>query len=144
MNKLLRHLQLLKQVVYPVVITHTRIFRSYTPKQTLVLNLVLFLHTTGQHAQQPVCTFKTFMDCRPSTFSGIEGAVGLLHWFEKLESVFELCECPEARRVKYATGTLEGITLTWWNAQVQMLGLAAANATPWNDFEELIKREYCT
>ncbi|KAJ0494599.1 putative nucleotidyltransferase, Ribonuclease H [Helianthus annuus] len=84
------------------------------------------------------------MDCRPSTFSGTEGAVGLLHWFEKLESVFEMCECPEARRVKYATGTLEGIALTWWNAQVQILGLAAANATPWNDFKELIKREYCT
>ncbi|MFS8019290.1 putative retrotransposon gag domain-containing protein [Helianthus anomalus] len=84
------------------------------------------------------------MDCRPSTFSGTEGAVGLLHWFEKLESVFEMCECPEACRVKYATGTLEGIALTWWNAQVQILGLAAANATPWNDFKELIKREYCT
>ncbi|KAJ0681341.1 putative nucleotidyltransferase, Ribonuclease H [Helianthus annuus] len=84
------------------------------------------------------------MDCRPGTFSGTEGAVGLLHWFEKLESVFEMCECPEARRVKYATGTLEGIALTWWNAQVQILGLAAANATLWNDFKELIKREYCT
>ncbi|KAJ0885316.1 putative nucleotidyltransferase, Ribonuclease H [Helianthus annuus] len=55
-----------------------------------------------------------------------------------------MCECPEARRVKFATGTLEGIALTWWNAQVQILGLAAANATPWNDFKELIKREYCT
>ncbi|KAL9994134.1 putative transcription factor interactor and regulator CCHC(Zn) family [Helianthus debilis subsp. tardiflorus] len=98
----------------------------------------------GQPAQQQVCTFKNFMDCRPSTFSGTEGAVGLLHWFEKLESVFEMCECPEARRVKYATGTLEGIALTWWNAQVQILGLVAANATPWNDFKELIKREYCT
>ncbi|KAJ0442576.1 putative transcription factor interactor and regulator CCHC(Zn) family [Helianthus annuus] len=99
----------------------------------------------GQPAQQqPVCTFKNFMDCRPNTFSGTEGAVGLLHWFEKLESVFEMCECPEARKVKYATGTLEGIALTWWNAQVQILGLAAANATPWNDFKELIKREYCT
>ncbi|KAF5767636.1 putative nucleotidyltransferase, Ribonuclease H [Helianthus annuus] len=84
------------------------------------------------------------MECRPSSFSGTEGAVGLLHWFEKLESVFEMCECPEARRVKFATGTLEGIALTWWNAQVQILGLAAANATPWNDFKELIKREYCT
>ncbi|KAJ0915947.1 putative transcription factor interactor and regulator CCHC(Zn) family [Helianthus annuus] len=98
----------------------------------------------GQHAQQPVCTFKNFMDCRPNSFSGTEGAVGLLHWFEKLESVFEMCECPEARKVKFATGTLEGIALTWWNAQVQILGLAAANATPWNDFKELIKREYCT
>ncbi|KAM0018968.1 putative nucleotidyltransferase, Ribonuclease H [Helianthus debilis subsp. tardiflorus] len=84
------------------------------------------------------------MDCRPTTFSGTEGAVGLLHWFEKLESVFEMCECPEARRVKYATGTLEGLALTWWNAQVQMLGLVAANATPWQAFKEMIKEEYCS
>ncbi|MFS8033158.1 hypothetical protein Hanom_Chr17g01566211 [Helianthus anomalus] len=42
------------------------------------------------------------MDCRPNTFSGTEGAVGLLHWFEKLESVFEMCECPEARKVKFS------------------------------------------
>ncbi|KAJ0885887.1 putative transcription factor interactor and regulator CCHC(Zn) family [Helianthus annuus] len=84
------------------------------------------------------------MDCRPTTFSGTEGAVGLLHWFEKLESVFEMCECPEARRVKYATGTLEGLALTWWNAQVQMLGLVAANATPWQTFKEMIKEEYCS
>ena len=84
------------------------------------------------------------MDCRPSTFSGTEGAVGLLHSFEKLESVFEMCECPEDRRVKYATGTLEGAALTWWKAQVQLLGLAVANATPWNDFKELIKEEYCS
>ena len=99
---------------------------------------------TGQNAHQPLCTFQNIMDCRPSTFSGTEGAVGLLHWFGKLESVFEMCECPEARRVKYATGTLEGIALTWWNTQVQILGLAAANATPWNEFKERIKREYCT
>ncbi|KAM0014699.1 putative retrotransposon gag domain-containing protein [Helianthus debilis subsp. tardiflorus] len=98
----------------------------------------------GQHAQPPVFTFITFMDCRPSTFSGTEGAVGLLHWFEKLESVFEMCECFEDRRVKYATGTLEGTALTWWKAQVQLLGLAVANATPWNGFKELIKEEYCS
>ena len=84
------------------------------------------------------------MDCRPNTFSGPEGAVGLLHWFGKLESVFEMCECPEARRVKYATGTLEEIALIWWNAQVRILGLAAANATPWNEFKERIIREYYT
>ncbi|KAJ0836979.1 hypothetical protein HanRHA438_Chr16g0773061 [Helianthus annuus] len=84
----------------------------------------------GQNAQPRACTFKTFMDFRPSTFSGTGGAVGLLHWFEKIESVFEMCECPVASRVKFAIGTLEGGALSWWNAQVQMLGLGAANATP--------------
>ena len=44
MNKLLRHLQLQTQEVYPAVVTHPRIFRSYVPKPTLMFNLILFLH----------------------------------------------------------------------------------------------------
>ncbi|KAF5767829.1 putative transcription factor interactor and regulator CCHC(Zn) family [Helianthus annuus] len=84
------------------------------------------------------------MDCHPSTFSGTEGAVGLLHWFERLETDFEVHDCPESRRVKFATSTLGGAALTWWEAQVQMLGLAAANATPWNEFKDLIKEEFCS
>ncbi|KAJ0951771.1 putative transcription factor interactor and regulator CCHC(Zn) family [Helianthus annuus] len=83
------------------------------------------------------------MDCKPQTFSGTEGAVGLLRWFEKAESVFAMCNCPEGDRVKYATGTLEDGALTWWNAQVQMLGIEMANATTWDDFKELMREEYC-
>ncbi|KAJ0752632.1 putative nucleotidyltransferase, Ribonuclease H [Helianthus annuus] len=84
-----------------------------------------------------------FMDCKPQTFSGTEGAVGLLRWFEKAESVFAMCNCPVGDRVKYATGTLEDGALTWWNAQVQLLGIDAANATTWDDFKELMREEYC-
>ncbi|KAJ0725997.1 putative transcription factor interactor and regulator CCHC(Zn) family [Helianthus annuus] len=83
------------------------------------------------------------MDCKPQTFSGTEGAVGLLRWFEKAESVFAMCNCPVGDRVKYAAGTLEDGALTWWNAQVQLLGIEAANATTWDDFKELMREEYC-
>ncbi|MFS7974796.1 putative nucleotidyltransferase, Hydrolase [Helianthus anomalus] len=92
---------------------------------------------------QPACTFKMFMDCKPQTFTGTEGAVGLLRWFEKAESVFAICNCPAGDRVKYAAGTLADGALTWWNAQVQLLGIEAANATTWDDFKELIWEEYC-
>ncbi|XP_021979509.1 myb-like protein A [Helianthus annuus] len=54
---------------------------------------------------------------------GTGGAMGLLRWFEKAESVFAMCNCPEGDRVKYATGTLEDDALTWWNAKVQILGI---------------------
>ena len=60
-----------------------------------------------------------------------------------MESVFFRSNCPQADRVKYATGTLEGAALTWWNSQVQMLGVDIANATPWEDFKNLMKEEYC-
>ncbi|KAI3774330.1 hypothetical protein L1987_48881 [Smallanthus sonchifolius] len=97
----------------------------------------------NQQNQQPACTFKAFMDCKPHTFSGAEGAVGLLRWFEKVESVIAMCNCPVANQVKFAAGTLEGPALTWWNAQVQMLGLAMANGLPWEEFKSMMKEEYC-
>ncbi|KAI3774094.1 hypothetical protein L1987_48637 [Smallanthus sonchifolius] len=71
------------------------------------------------------------------------GAIGLLRWFEKVESVIAMCNCPMANQVKFAAGTLEGPALTWWNAQVQMLGLAMENGLPWEEFKEMMKEEYC-
>ncbi|MFS7975246.1 putative retrotransposon gag domain-containing protein [Helianthus anomalus] len=68
---------------------------------------------------------------------------GLLHWIEKVEVVFVVCECPPTNWVKFATGTLEGNTLSWWKAQIQMLGLETANATAWEYFKDMIKEEYC-
>ncbi|KAJ0848855.1 putative transcription factor interactor and regulator CCHC(Zn) family [Helianthus annuus] len=54
-----------------------------------------------------------------------------------------MCNCPAGDRVKYAMGTLEDGALTWWNAQVQMLGIEMAYATTWEDFKELMREEYC-
>ncbi|KAI3797375.1 hypothetical protein L1987_32631 [Smallanthus sonchifolius] len=100
-------------------------------------------NAAGQHNNQQTCTFKTFMDCKPHTFSGAEGVVGLLRWIEKVESVFAMCNCPQANQVKYASGTLEGPALTWWNSQVQMLGLDMANTLSWEEFETMLREEYC-
>ncbi|GKD61902.1 hypothetical protein Tco_1299411, partial [Tanacetum coccineum] len=49
----------------------------------------------GQDATPVVreCTFAGFMKCNPTSFHGIEGAVELLRWFEKTESVFRISEC---------------------------------------------------
>ncbi|GJU93327.1 hypothetical protein Tco_1318083 [Tanacetum coccineum] len=34
------------------------------------------------------CTYKEFLNCQPLNFKGTEGAIGLAHWFENMESVF--------------------------------------------------------
>ncbi|GKB34661.1 hypothetical protein Tco_0879603 [Tanacetum coccineum] len=34
------------------------------------------------------CSYKEFMSCQPINFKGPEGAVGLIRWFERTESVF--------------------------------------------------------
>ncbi|GJW77553.1 hypothetical protein Tco_0139235 [Tanacetum coccineum] len=52
------------------------------------------------------CSYKEFMNCQPSYFKGTEGAVGLIHWFERTKMVFLLSNCTEDNNVKFATGTL--------------------------------------
>nr|GEV16258.1 putative reverse transcriptase domain-containing protein [Tanacetum cinerariifolium] len=51
----------------------------------------------GGHAGGPAaapmareCSFTRFMKCGPIQFHKTEGAVGLVHWFEKLENTFEI------------------------------------------------------
>ncbi|GJV92864.1 hypothetical protein Tco_1540677 [Tanacetum coccineum] len=64
------------------------------------------------------CSYKTFMNCKPHSFKGTEGVVGLKRWFEKIEQVFEICKCAEDDKVKFAMCTFEGRALTWWNGNV--------------------------
>ncbi|GKC75304.1 reverse transcriptase domain-containing protein [Tanacetum coccineum] len=43
---------------------------------------------TGQR-ETPIerkCSYKEFMSCQPFNFKGTEGAVGLIRWFERIES----------------------------------------------------------
>ncbi|GKA88176.1 hypothetical protein Tco_0809940 [Tanacetum coccineum] len=39
------------------------------------------------------CSYKEFMSCQPFNFKGTEGAVRLIHWFERTESVFSHSNC---------------------------------------------------
>nr|GEW06010.1 hypothetical protein [Tanacetum cinerariifolium] len=89
------------------------------------------------------CSYKTFMNCKPHSFNGTKGVVGLKRWFEKMEQVFEICKCTKDDKVKFAICTFEGRALMWWNENVQNLGLANANQIPWsnaysNHFHELV------
>ncbi|GKC04426.1 hypothetical protein Tco_0996036, partial [Tanacetum coccineum] len=52
-----------------------------------------------------------------------------------------ISECAERRKVKFATATLHGRALTWWNSQVATLGLEVANGKPWTEEEEEEKEE---
>nr|GFB39290.1 putative reverse transcriptase domain-containing protein [Tanacetum cinerariifolium] len=45
----------------------------------------------------------------------VGGVVGLTQWFERMESVFHISNCTIENQVKFATCTLIGVALTWWN-----------------------------
>ncbi|GKA00359.1 hypothetical protein Tco_0672909, partial [Tanacetum coccineum] len=50
--------------------------------------------------------YKEFISYQPFYFNGTEGAVGLIRWFERTESVFSRSRCAEENKVTFATGTL--------------------------------------
>ncbi|GJV35859.1 hypothetical protein Tco_1408336 [Tanacetum coccineum] len=66
----------------------------------------------------------------------------LLGWFEKLESVFRISDCKERDKVKFATATLQGRALTWWNGRIASMGIDAANGTPWTEVRKWMTEEF--
>ncbi|GJU01741.1 putative reverse transcriptase domain-containing protein, partial [Tanacetum coccineum] len=99
--------------------------------------------STGGIAVVQGCSHKTFMNRKPYSFNRTEGVVGLKRWFEKIEQVFEICKCAEEDKVMFAASTFEGRALTWWNGNVQTLGLANANQIPWSNVKAMMTTEYC-
>nr|GEU37979.1 hypothetical protein [Tanacetum cinerariifolium] len=65
------------------------------------------------------------MKCQPLNFKETEGVVGLSQWLEKMESVFHISGCAVKNQVKFATYTLLGVVLTWWNGHVRRNDVAA-------------------
>nr|GEV35986.1 retrotransposon protein, putative, Ty3-gypsy subclass [Tanacetum cinerariifolium] len=89
------------------------------------------------------CSFTRFMKCGPVQFHETEGAVGLVRWFETIENTFEICKYMEGKKVKFATATLYGRALTWWNSQVATLGREVENERPWTEVKQMMTDEFC-
>ncbi|GKC37901.1 reverse transcriptase domain-containing protein, partial [Tanacetum coccineum] len=87
------------------------------------------------------CTFAGFMKCNHAAFRGVKGAVELRRWFEKTKSVFEISECAEGKKEKFAAATLEGPALTWWKTKVATMGLETVNQIPWTEMKQLMTAE---
>ncbi|GKC81282.1 hypothetical protein Tco_1136999 [Tanacetum coccineum] len=51
------------------------------------------------------CTYQDFMKCQPLNFKGTERVAGLMRWFEKMETVFHISNCPE----KLQAGNKNGV-----------------------------------
>ncbi|GJW79647.1 putative reverse transcriptase domain-containing protein [Tanacetum coccineum] len=89
------------------------------------------------------CTYQDFLKCQPLNFNGTEGVVRLTRWFEKMETVFHISNCPKKYQVKYASCTLLNSALTWWNSHKRMIGNEAAYAMSWAELMKLITEVYC-
>nr|GEY77881.1 reverse transcriptase domain-containing protein [Tanacetum cinerariifolium] len=87
--------------------------------------------------------YKDFINCQPFYFNGTEGAVGLIHWFKRTESVFSHSNCAEENRVTFATGTLTDDALSWWNAFAQPIGIEQTNRITWTELKRLLTNKDC-
>ncbi|GJV92432.1 reverse transcriptase domain-containing protein [Tanacetum coccineum] len=86
--------------------------------------------------------YKEFVSCQPFYFNGTEGAVGLIRWFERTESVFSRSNCAEENKVTFATGTLTDDALSWWNAYAQPIGINQSNQITWTELKRLLTNKY--
>ncbi|GKB18941.1 reverse transcriptase domain-containing protein [Tanacetum coccineum] len=103
-------------------------------------------NNTTRPREAPVarkCSYKEFMSCQPINFKGSEGAVGLIHWFERIELVFSCSNCIEDCKVKFTTGTLTEEALSWWNSFAQSIGIEEAYKITWVKFKKLLIKKYC-
>nr|GEY54104.1 putative reverse transcriptase domain-containing protein [Tanacetum cinerariifolium] len=97
-------------------------------------------HTTGTGPRtvRPtrVCTYKDYLYCGPLKFKGTEGVIGLTQWFERTESVSSISNCIMENQVKFASCTLIGSALTWWNSYMRAVSQEVAYAMPWKTLRD--------
>nr|GEY30368.1 hypothetical protein [Tanacetum cinerariifolium] len=84
------------------------------------------------------CSHNTFMNRKPHLFNRTEGVVGLSHWIEKVEQVFEISKCAEGDKVMFAASTFEGRALTWMKQELWIITLKGDDIESYNNsFHEL-------
>nr|GEW26583.1 putative reverse transcriptase domain-containing protein [Tanacetum cinerariifolium] len=79
----------------------------------------------------------------PMNFKGTEGVVSLTQWLEKMESIFYISNFTVACQVKFATCTLQGNALAWWNSHVRAVRHDVAYAIPWKTLKKMMTDKYC-
>ncbi|GJX43069.1 putative reverse transcriptase domain-containing protein [Tanacetum coccineum] len=89
------------------------------------------------------CTYQDFMKYQPLNLKGTKEVVGLIRWFEKMETMFHISNCPKKSQVKYATCTLLDSALTWWNSHKRTIGTEAEFAMSWGELMKLMTEVYC-
>nr|GEY27251.1 putative reverse transcriptase domain-containing protein [Tanacetum cinerariifolium] len=89
------------------------------------------------------CSYKEFMACNPKDYDGKCSTIVYTRWIEKMESVQDMSGCGANQKVKYTAGSFISKALTWWNTQVQTRGREAAVGMTWEDFNDLMRKEFC-
>ncbi|GJR36686.1 hypothetical protein Tco_1212370 [Tanacetum coccineum] len=117
-----RHEEQIEEILnHPVA----RFYTGYMLKHATMASASNPDKNTGPTGTPAVKTgnYKEFISFQPFYFNGMEGAVGLIYWFERTKSVFSRSRCAEENKVTFATGTLTDDAMSWWNAYAQPMGI---------------------
>nr|GFB68371.1 hypothetical protein [Tanacetum cinerariifolium] len=122
--------------------------RECTYKDYLNCGPLKFTGTEGVIGPKTVCptrecTYKDYLNCGPLKFTGTEGVIGLTRWFERTDSVFSISNCTSETHVKFASCTLIGSALTWWNSHMRAVSQEVAYAMPWRTLKQMMTTKYC-
>nr|GEV53570.1 hypothetical protein [Tanacetum cinerariifolium] len=104
-------------------------------------------HTTGTGPRtvRPTreCTYKDYLNCGPLKFNSTEEIIGLTRWFKRTESVSSISNCTAENQVKFASCTLIGSALNWWNSQMRAVSQEVTHAMPWKTLRQMMTAKYC-
>nr|GEX17844.1 reverse transcriptase domain-containing protein [Tanacetum cinerariifolium] len=64
--------------------------------------------------------------------------IGLTRWFERTESVSSINNCTVENQVKFASCTLIGSALTWWNSHMREVSQEVSYAMPWKTLRQMM------
>ncbi|GJT01223.1 reverse transcriptase domain-containing protein [Tanacetum coccineum] len=73
---------------------------------------------------------------------GTEGVVELTQWFKRIEMVFHIRNCTVENQIKFATCTLLGSALMWWNSHVRTVGHDVTYAITWTNLKKMMTNKY--
>lgn len=93
--------------------------------------------------QEEKLMFKDFMACKPPEFKGETDPIICMRWVSEVEGAFDVSQCPDKLKVRYAASLLRHLGKSWWDTQKQMLGPDVANGKTWEEFKEMLSTAFC-
>ena len=85
--------------------------------------------------------FESFRRNDPPAFRGGYNPEGAREWISELEKIFETMECPEDKKVTYATFMLKEEAHHWWTNNRRLVEVAGV-AVCWDDFKAIFLEKY--
>ncbi|GJU06848.1 putative reverse transcriptase domain-containing protein [Tanacetum coccineum] len=123
--------------------TRTTPATTTTPMTGEQLKTLIAQGVADMLAEREATRSRNDEDSHDSGMGGTEGVVELTQWFERMEIEFRIRNCTVENQIKFATCTLLGSALTWWNSHVMVVGHDVAYAMTWTNLKKMMTDKYC-